>query len=460
MLADVSKKARKRFVIIISIFAGILLLLLLTIAVVLGNRSIYRGIAIEGCNVSGMDKEKASEAVRQMLDSKYPSNSFIVRYGDKELNYSFDEVSFQFLIEDAVNKVYAIGRTGSLPNRLSDIVMAALYGKTFKIDENFDSDKVHNLIVKIKLSADKKVKNAQISYKSGKISILEDTTGYSMDIDTSRNLLENQLMERNFDNIILTLNEITPEITAEKINDIDSVLSSFSTKFNTSDVDRSYNIKLACSRISGRIVMPGEVFSMNEALGPRTAENGYREAPVILKNELVKGTGGGVCQVTTTLYNAVLESCLKVVERSHHSMPLGYVQPGQDATIAEGSIDFRFRNSMDYPICINAEAVSNTLVIRILGNNSEAGRVVKLVSEIVEEYPSEENEILSDDTLKDGESVVAREPRKGLRVILYRDLYDKAGKWMKREKITEDYYKPVKGQLLVSPGDYKKITGG
>lgn len=230
-----------------------------------------------------------------------------MRYGDKELNYSFDEVSFQFLIEDAVNKVYAIGRTGSLPNRLSDIVMAALYGKTFKIDENFDSDKVHNLIVKIKLSADKKVKNAQISYKSGKISILEDTTGYSMDIDTSRNLLENQLMERNFDNIILTLNEITPEITAEKINDIDSVLSSFSTKFNTSDVDRSYNIKLACSRISGRIVMPGEVFSMNEALGPRTAENGYREAPVILKNELVKGTGGGVCQVTTTLYNAVLE---------------------------------------------------------------------------------------------------------------------------------------------------------
>ena len=91
------------------------------------------------------------------------------------------------------------------------------------------------------------------------------------------------------------------------------------------------------------------------------------EAPVIFKNELVKGTGGGVCQVTTTLYDAVLKSKLKVVERTHHSIPLGYVAPGQDATIAEDYIDFKFQNNRDYPICINAEVKSNKLNIILLG---------------------------------------------------------------------------------------------
>ncbi|NJD04013.1 MAG: vanomycin resistance protein VanB, partial [Ruminiclostridium sp.] len=180
----------------------------------------------------------------------------------------------------------------------------------------------------------------------------------------------------------------------------------------------------------------------------------YREAPVIFKSELIPGTGGGICQVTTTLYNTVLKAKLDVLERSPHSMPLGYVQPGQDATIAEGVIDFRFRNNRGYPVYISAFVKGNTIRIQILGKSEPVKKIVKLRSVVLETIPPGADEIEIDDSLPDGEKVVVNKSRNGVRSILYRETFSESNVLLDREVISKDYYKPVRGHIKIN-NNYK-----
>jgi len=288
-----------------------------------------------------------------------------------------------------------------------------------------------------------------MAYVKGVIEFRQESITRMLDIDRNTELVENQLRKRDFGKIELLVEEKKPHIVYDEIKDIDCVISHFSTVFSTGDVNRSDNIRLACSRIDNRIMLPGEEFSMNQALGPRTLENGYKEAPVILKSELVSGMGGGVCQVSSTLYNTVLLAGLKVTERMHHSIPLTYISPGRDATINEDSIDFRFINSLDYPVCLQTDVNGRTLNIRILGKKSEDGTVYKLKTETIALYPPEPDEVIVDNTLQYGEEVVERKAIKGVRVALYREAYKK-GTLLWKEKLTEDYYKPVRGKVRVS----------
>jgi vancomycin resistance protein YoaR len=249
------------------------------------------------------------------------------------------------------------------------------------------------------------------------------------------------------------VDERKPRLTYAELSAVNGIISSFSTQFNRNDVDRTDNIKLACSRIDNKILLPGESFSMNSALGPRTQDNGYKEAPIIFKNELVPGTGGGVCQVSSTLYNTVLLAGLDVIERTHHSMPLTYISPGRDATINEGSIDFRFVNDSKYPVVLDAYVSGSRLYISLLGNKNEDGLVIKLKTQTIGVYKPKPDEVVLDYTLPYGQKVVERKAVKGLRVVVYREAY-KNGSLEWREKLSEDYYKPIQGIIRVSSDQY------
>lgn len=455
MLLDITMIWKKRIIILIAAIAVILAVFMVFAAFFTGD-TIRKGIEIEGKDVSGLKASEARLIMSEYINGKYPGGSFTLKYGQHIWNYSIEDISYRFLIDDAVNKAYSMGRAGSIFQKLYTAIHYAVNKHTLEVETNYDKNKLNDILKKIKSEIDIKEKNAAITYEKGVIKLSRETVGSLMDIDINMELLENQLKKRNFDNIQLQVENIQPEIRYDDIKNINSDISYFYTKFNTGDVNRSDNIRLACSRINGRILLPDDIFSMNEALGPRTLENGYKEAPVIFKDELVAGTGGGICQVTTTLYNTVLKARLSVLERTHHSMPLGYVKPGQDATIAEDSIDFKFQNNLDYPICLAAEVKGNTINIRILGPKNPVTYDVRLIPQIMEEYPTGEDEIEIDDTLKDDQKIVAREARKGVRVILYRDTYGLNGILIKREQISEDYYKPVNALIKVNRNYYNK----
>nr|QGT51003.1 hypothetical protein Firmicute1046_0790 [uncultured Firmicutes bacterium] len=178
-----------------------------------------------------------------------------------------------------------------------------------------------------------------------------------------------ELVESGEESASVQVEVVQPNVTKEQLEAMmfRDTLGSFSTKYSASNAARSANVALAASRINEVILLPGETFSYDKTVKPRTKANGYKDAPVYVGNKVESGVGGGICQTSSTLYSAVLYSNLEIVSRTSHSLPVGYVPAGQDATIAEGYIDFVFRNNTDYPIKISAGAGNGTVSCSILG---------------------------------------------------------------------------------------------
>lgn len=427
------------------VFAAILLIL----AQIFTGDTIRKGIHIEQIDASWLSADEAKMQVAENLKANYPGDQITLEYGNRQWNLLLRDIDYRYDIEKTVERAFSVGRSGSMFQRLFGSMQLLLNNMQFEVAASYDSLKLQELLKKIKNECDSAGKNAVIAYENGSVRFIHDLSGKSLELDRNMNLVENQLKRKDFRPVQLQVDEIKPHITYDQIKDISSVASSFSTRFNTSDLNRSDNIRLACSRLDGIILLPGEEFSMNEALGPRTLENGYKEAPVILKSELIPGTGGGVCQVSSTLYNSVLLAGLEVTERAHHSMPLTYISPGRDATINEDSIDFRFKNDSDYPVCLQADVTSDKVGIRILGRKRDDGYTIRLVTETLAVYEPEQDEMILDDTLPPGQMVIERKAVKGLRVVLYKETF-KNSAIVTKEKLTEDYYKPVRGKVRVS----------
>lgn len=426
-----------------------LAIVLLILAYIFTGDTLRKGIMIEQTDISWLSTEEAKNLVTENLGKNYPGESITLIYGERQWILKLSDIDYSFLVDDAIKQAYLIGRTGSLLQKVYNSVFLFLNGQQLEVGVNYNKDKLQSFLKKIKNECDSIEKNAEMAYVQGAIKFTHENLGRKLDIDRNTELLENHLRKRDYGTIELQVDELKPHILYDEIKGIDSVVSHFSTRFNTGDINRSDNIRLACSRIDNRILLPGEEFSMNEALGPRTLENGYKEAPVILKSELVSGTGGGVCQVSSTLYNTVLLAGLEVTERTHHSMPLTYISPGRDATINEDSIDFKFVNSLEYPICLQADINGKTLNISVLGKKKEENDVIKLKTDIIAEYTPEPDEVILDNSLQNGEKIVERKAIKGVRVVLYRETY-RNSTLLWKEKLTEDYYKPVRGIVRVS----------
>jgi vancomycin resistance protein VanW len=179
--------------------------------------------------------------------------------------------------------------------------------------------------------------------------------------------------------LILPTRVVLPRIAANQLGSINTLLASYSTSMGGSSRNRRHNIQVACQAIDGTVLTPGEVFSYNDTVGPRSEQAGFRTAPVIIHGELVPGTGGGVCQVSSTLYNVALLGGLKIVRRSHHQFPVHYVPPGRDATVAYGSLDLRFANNLPHPVALEVETAGSRVIVHLYGC-ADCKRDVQLVS--------------------------------------------------------------------------------
>jgi vancomycin resistance protein YoaR len=427
---------------------------LLILAYIFTGDTIRKGIRIEQTDVSWMTAADAREQLARSIETSFPADKITLTYGDRQWDLPLADIDYRYSVEEAVEKAYSVARNGNLFQKVFRSVRLLGDNLQFPLETSYDREKLRSFLAAIGKECEAAGKNAEVHYEKGEITIARETNGTSLDIDRNAELVDNQLRNKDFAPVELQVDVKEPPVTYEKIREIKDVLSRFSTRFNPGDVNRSDNIRLACSRLNGIVLLPGEELSMNKALGPRTLENGYKEAPVIIKNELTDGTGGGVCQVSSTLYNTVLLAGLDVTERMHHSIPLTYISPGRDATITEDSIDFRFVNSQDYPVCLQAEVAGDTVIIRLLGKKSGDSRDIKLVTETLAVYSPEEDEIIPDDSLPAGERIIERKAAKGLRVVLFKEVY-RDGTLSSRERLTEDYYKPIRGKVRLSRDLYE-----
>ena len=291
-----------------------------------------------------------------------------------------------------------------------------------------------------------KPQDATYEIANGKMTITPEVLGREIDKEEAETRIEEI---KNGAEVTLKLITLKPDVTEASINEelFGTVLGKFSTSYATSSKNRSDNVELAARKIDGIILMPNEEFSYNNAVGKRTAENGFKEAPVFENGETVQGMGGGVCQVSSTLYSAVLYADLPVLERQSHSLTVSYVPKGQDATVAYGSIDFRFKNDTKGPIKISAKTGGKTVEMSIWGAKPEKQKKVEIVSSVVETKAPTVEEI-TDPTMKMGEKKTISNGKTGYTVATVRKVFVD-GKEVKSEKMTPSRYKMVPTKVAV-----------
>ena len=200
-----------------------------------------------------------------------------------------------------------------------------------------------------------------------------------MSVDEVKNMLNEDKDEYSIPLKVLYPNITTNMLGTEAFPDL---LSTYSTKYSTRDTNRTTNLRLAANKINNTVLMPGETFSYNKVVGERTISAGYKEAPIYVSGQVVNGVGGGICQITTTLYNAVVYANLEIVERTNHQFVPSYAPASRDATVVYGAIDFKFKNNRDYPIKLVCSVANGTASFQIFGLKNENDYQVEISNRV------------------------------------------------------------------------------
>ena len=264
------------------------------------------------------------------------------------------------------------------------------------------------------VSADYKIENHRISF-------MESQPG----VVVSKDDIESAISENSSDVIKIPAKITQPETTSESLKStlLANELGRFSSNYASSSNDRAYNIKLACEKINGYVLAPGEEFSYNNVVGPRTTERGFRIANVYVGNTVQPGVGGGICQVSSTMYNAVVFADLEVTERRNHTLPVDYVPMGRDATVSYGTTDFKFKNTTSMPVEIRAIAEGRINTIIIMGTDEHPEREIKITTSNTGSYPPKV--VKKDDpTLPEGEIKVESKGTYGSSYVAYKVVYE------------------------------------
>ena len=234
-----------------------------------------------------------------------------------------------------------------------------------------DIDKIHSEIYK-------EPKDAYYTQNPFAVFPSENGVDFNISIDEAKNIIGDQSAEE----YTIPLKVLYPNVTTNMIGTeaFPDLLSQYSTKYSTRDRDRTTNLKLAANKINGTVLMPGETFSYNKVVGERTIAAGYKEAPIYVSGQVVDGLGGGICQITSTLYNAVVYANLEVTQRSNLQVVPSYVSASRDATVVYGAIDFQFKNNRNYPIKIVCSVSGGVAQFQIFGMRQDDDYDVEIYS--------------------------------------------------------------------------------
>lgn len=227
-------------------------------------------------------------------------------------------------------------------------------------------------------------KSANAYYENEPFKVYPEVYGIDFDIEAAKNILKDEKEE-----YLIPLTITKPEITINnlEINIFPDLLGSFSTKYDLQNENRATNLALAASKINGTVVAPGNQFSYNSIVGARTIATGYKESKIYSNGQVVDGIGGGICQISSTLYNAIVFANLDIKERHNHQFITSYVSPGRDATVVYGSKDLKFINNRSYPIKIIATASDGIVKISIYGIKENAEYDVSFDIETISTIP-------------------------------------------------------------------------
>ncbi|QQY80256.1 vancomycin resistance protein YoaR [Keratinibaculum paraultunense] len=432
------KRSLNLLILLISITAIILGLGAYGYYKVLSTNQIYEGVSVDEFDLSFKTKEEALNFIRSSKEKELDEKNMVLSYEDKVYDINIREFDFKYNYDDAVNKAYSIGRKGNIINRITDIIDTKKNGVNISLNSSYDKNKINEFAGRIAQEIDLEMKEAEFHFNNGNITITDEVIGKKVKQEELIQLIENNIYDLN--PIEIPVEIIKPTRTRELLSRINGVIAEYFTSFKGSKKERIENIKISAQALSKKIIMPGEIFSFNEVVGPRKKEFGYKEANIIKKGEFIPDVGGGVCQTSTTLYNALLLADVEIIERSPHSVPVKYVNLGQDAAVSYGFLDLKFRNNFDFPLFIHSRIMGDRLHIYIYGDKASKNYSIKIEPKVVETIEPKE-EIVEDSALEPGTKELVQEGRKGYKVHTYKHII-KNGKIVETKLISRDFYKP------------------
>lgn len=350
---------------------------------------IEEGVYIGGIDVSGMTAEEATTAVDTYVAGL--QEEWITLVGPKNtLRYQLKDLGLSAKTSVAVQEAVAVGNSGNLIKRFK--ALQDLEKENYVVDMGLSIDKqlTANKIYGKRSKIDIKAIDNGLKKENGKFVYVPGQEGNEVDIVTAVNEL-NAYIGSDWEIAVVEKPEFKltsiisqPRGTEEQLSVVKDLLGSFTTNYKSSGWGRAKNVENGAAKINGAILYPGDELSVYEMVNPFTKENGYELAGSYLNGETVESFGGGICQVSTTLYNAVLEAELEITQRYNHSMIVTYVDPAADAAIAGTYKDLRFKNNYDFPVFIEGICKNRNITFNVYGvENRDANRKVDYVSEVV-----------------------------------------------------------------------------
>lgn len=400
---------------------------------------VYPEVYVYGVNIGGLNKEEVVSVLNDKLAQAIMDKKLKVVVGDKSLELSYSELNLTYNTEDIATEALAYGKDEGLFAKKS-----LIKGKNtinLNADISFDEESLVAFEDKVLEEVNIEPKNAEIVINSGNITVTPEVSGKTIDKEELHNKLIESINGDPSDEVELTFDLVEQEakIKAEDLKKITGVISSYSSKYSNTGDGRVKNMEIAASTINGTIVMPGEEFSYNALIGDTTPEKGYEKANTYVGNEIVPDYGGGICQVSTTLYRAVMRANIRSTERTNHSLTVSYSEPGLDATVANPYLDYKFVNTYDFPIYIQGYVSGGVVNFSIYGNvEAMRNKTYDLVNEILEKYDPEVK-YEEDSTMEEGTEKVVSYGMPGYKANSYQVTYEN-GVEVDRELISTDVY--------------------
>ncbi len=355
------------------------------------------------------------------------------------VSLSPQQLGAELQLERAVQHAYNIGRQGNVWQQTITLLRLRQNGLDVPVTRDVDHSLLRTALLDLESTINREPRDALVEVEGDDVQIVPGEIGRALDIDASHALLATALRNPRITNLDLVVETEKPSITEEMLAHLNTVLAAYSTPFNPGKVQRTHNLTLAIGIVNKTVVKPGQTISLDEAIGPRSTEHGYKPAPIFLKGEVVPSIAGGVCQVATTIYNVALLANLKINERHHHSRPVDYAPSGRDATLYGGQLDLKFTNSLKHPILLLGYTESARLHAKIIGSK-EDDCDVELVRSGISTIPFTEKE-QPDPELEEGKKEVEKKARNGTRVTLTH-IVRKDGKEIERRVLHTDVYAP------------------
>lgn len=432
---------RKVFLFLMAI--AVLLVVVECIDVVRHKNRIYPGVTISGITVAGLNKDEVSNVIKPVIEKMIYSNRVFTFENEEFIIHPKEQLDANVELAGVIENAYSVCRRGSIIEKIKERFLALKHGFDVSLSLKFQKDKLKKIFENISQNIQRNPKEAFLNHNR----IFESETGIKLDIEKFNKIFISNLNEIDESKYRMEIPVIVEKPEVNTIDILEKIgmkhsLSDYSTSVAGKEDNTIFNITLAAELVNGVIIKPEEVFSFNEYVGPAEKEDGFKESTIIANGKFVNGYGGGVCQVASTLYNALILGNFNIIERYNHSVygdATTYVPLGRDSGIFYGYKDLRFKNNYDEEIVIFAKKMGDILRVVILGKN-ENKTEVEVISkdkkvtdyEIVRE---------KDENLGKGQEFIAQEGVNGYEIKTYRIIRQDGTE--KIELLSSDKYNSV-----------------